>query len=348
MTGRPDACAQCGAPLIATGRFCSNCGSPVAPVNLRTAPPAPVPEAEPTEPTTPVDPYESLYAAPPPIAAPPPAHAATTPPPQTTMSFLAPTPPPATPVAEPLPTTPAPARRGSPGPGLWIGAALLLAAVLFLGSYLLLHGSGDATTSSDSTPLVPKATHSAKPDKASASSTPSSTPASSRAPAVNGKPTEVAGLAEASAPNNAPPGVDFSGQTVTYVPGNMVDGRADTTWRVPGNATGTELTFHLAQPTKLTEVGLINGYDKIAFSGGRQYDWYTGNRRILSVQWIFDDGTTVDQQLGTSRAMQTTPIDPVTTQTVRMRIVSVTPPGHGPAARNDTAVSEVSLKGVAQ
>jgi len=35
----------------------------------------------------------------------------------------------------------------------------------------------------------------------------------------------------------------------------------------------------------------------------------------------------------------------VRTRTVRLRITSVSPPGRGRAARDDTAVSEVSLRG---
>ena len=45
------------------------------------------------------------------------------------------------------------------------------------------------------------------------------------------------------------------------------------------------------------------------------------------------------------RAMQQIPIKPVTTSTVRLRITSVSPPGKGRAARNDTAISEVLLLG---
>jgi hypothetical protein len=105
------------------------------------------------------------------------------------------------------------------------------------------------------------------------------------------------------------------------------------------------LTFRLDQPTRLTRVGLVNGYSKIAYAGGRPYDWYLGNRRVLSVAWIFDDGTTVSQQLGKDRAMQQIAIKPVTTGVVRLRITAVSPPGKGRAARNDTAISEVLMLG---
>jgi hypothetical protein len=125
----------------------------------------------------------------------------------------------------------------------------------------------------------------------------------------------------------------------------MVDGRNDTCWRTPGDATGMVLTFRLDQPTRVTRVGLVNGYSKIAYAHGRPYDWYLGNRRVLSADWVFDDGTTVSQQFAKNRALQQIAIKPVTTSVVRLRITSVSPPGKGRAARNDTAISEVFLLG---
>ena len=339
MDGRPDACALCGVPLVAAGRFCSNCGAPVAPVTLRpTTPASPAPGGQPPPGT---DPYESLYAAPAPAAAPPPV---VEPEPAPTAVIQ---PPPARPAEavppEALPPEPTPTR--GPGPGLWIGAAALLVGVLVLGSYLLLHGGGGSGTAASSSPLVPKP----HPTSKAASKAPSSAASSSAEPSTRPSgATEVAGLARASAPRHAPAAVDFAGRRVTYVAPNMVDGRADTCWRAAGNASGIVLTFTLAQPTTLTRVGLINGYDKIAFSHGHRVDWYTGNRRVLSVDWVFDDGTTVSQQLALSRRMQRMAIDPVKTQTVKLRITSVSPPGRGRAARDDTAVSEVSLRGTAR
>jgi len=96
----------------------------------------------------------------------------------------------------------------------------------------------------------------------------------------------------------------------------------------------------------LTRVGMINGYAKNAVVGGRNLNWYVGNRRVLSAQWVFDDGTTVDQPLGSTKQMQTIDLGtPVSTSTVTLRLVSVSAPGTGRSARNYTAVSEVSLVG---
>ena len=59
------------------------------------------------------------------------------------------------------------------------------------------------------------------------------------------------------------------------------------------------------------------------------------------------DGTTVTQDLRDTREMQTLDIDPVTTQHVRLTLVSVSPPGKGPAARDYTPISDVTLQGTA-
>ena len=244
----------------------------------------------------------------------------------------------------PVPADPTPPR--GPGPGLWIGAAVGLVLVLVLGAFLLLSGGGgEENAPAAPTPLVPTTsrTTSAPPPSSAATTSAATTAASTSA----GAPADVAGLAQASAPTHAPAGVDLAGQPVTYVAPNMVDGAVETCWRTPGDATGTVLTFRLDRPTEITEVGLVNGYAKTAYSGGRRYDWYQGDRRVLSVDWVFDDGTTVSQAFSQTRAMQTRDVPPVTTSTVQVRITAVSPPGRGPAARNDTAVSEVSLVGTA-
>jgi hypothetical protein len=126
----------------------------------------------------------------------------------------------------------------------------------------------------------------------------------------------------------------------------MLDGVPDTAWRAPGDATGMELTFTLREPTELHEVGLINGYAKTSTDDqGRTFDWYLGNRRVKAVVWVFDDGTKVRQQLKEDRELQMAPVESVTTGRVVLRLVKVSKPGSGTAARDFTAISEVSLVG---
>jgi hypothetical protein len=237
------------------------------------------------------------------------------------------------------------AGSGRPGAGLWAGVAAALVVVLLLGGFLVLHGGSDHSDASARHPTTPEASaslHGASDSAGSAGSTP---PSPSTASQVTGPPTDVAGFARAGAPRHAPAGVDFAGHRVSYVAANLVDGRNDTCWRTPGDATGTVLTFRLDQPTKLRRVGLVNGYSKIAYSHGRAFDWYRGNRRVRSVQWLFDDGSSVTERLHFDRDLQQIPIKPVTTRVVRLRITAVSKPGKGKAARNDTAISEVLLLG---
>ncbi len=165
----------------------------------------------------------------------------------------------------------------------------------------------------------------------------------------SGGATDVARQATAEVPATAPPNQDTDGNMVRYDGRNMLDGVPTTCWRMAGDGTGRTITFKLAKPTRLTSVGLINGYAKSAKdAAGHVLDWYHGNRRVLSVAWSFDDGSKVTQDLGDSRDMQTLDLDhPVTTSTVQLHLVKVSQPGRGPAARNYTPISDVLLRGTA-
>lgn len=173
----------------------------------------------------------------------------------------------------------------------------------------------------------------------------SSAPAQSDRGAAAAKPSNVAGSARIEAPEAAPPTTDLDGTVVGYAAAQLVDGRTETCWRVSGDGSGATITFTLRRPTTLTRVGLVNGYAKQVTNGGGLVDWYPQNRRITSVEWVFDDGSTVAQELGEVRRMQAARIAPVTTRTVQLRILAVTAPGTGPLARDYTAISEVLLVG---
>jgi hypothetical protein len=231
----------------------------------------------------------------------------------------------------------------------WVLVAVMLFLVAVGGAWLLVSPDGD-----DSATAAPTSSASASQDTSEEPAPPSSSAAeepSSSAPPPSetvppSDPVDVAASATANAPAAAPPNEDAFGNRTTYVAANMLDGRADTCWRMAGDGTGVELTFQLAAPTTMTRVGLINGYAKNAVVGGRNLNWYVGNRRVLSAQWVFDDGTTVDQPLGATKTMQTVDLGgPVTTTVVRLRLVAVSSPGTGRSARDYTAVSEVTLVG---
>jgi len=245
--------------------------------------------------------------------------------------------------------------------GGWLPWAIVAVALILVavgGAWLLLAPRDDDRAADEGTPSAsqPPASDETPGETPAASDTPSETSGetASQSPEESpeespdesqGEPDDVAADATAEAPQTAPPNQDTAGNPVTYVAANMLDGDPETSWRMPGDGTGIELRFTLASPTTLTRAGLINGYAKVAVEGGRKLDWYAGNRRVLAATWVFDDGTTVDQPLSETKAMQTIDFAPVTTSTVTLRLASVSPPGTGPSARNYTAVSEVTMIG---
>jgi hypothetical protein len=261
----------------------------------------------------------------------------------------APAPPPP-PVAYPLPPSPAlpdapRGHRGSGGSWLpWLLAAVLALVLFATIGLVLLRGGGDDGDQPSATDSTKSGTH-----QASATPTrPSSPPPSSAedSPTPSGEPEDVARLATVEVPATAPPNLDVAGNQVRYEGRNMLDGVPETCWRMPGDGTGSEITITLAEPTTITSVGLINGYAKTATgAGGSTLDWYRGNRRVLAVEWSFDDGTVIEQELGETRDLQSVDAGSVTTSTVRIRLLQVSKPGRGPAARNYTPISDVAIVG---
>lgn len=158
-------------------------------------------------------------------------------------------------------------------------------------------------------------------------------------------PDEVVQLtrgATASAPETAEPNLDLTGDMVRYEAFNLLDGVPSTTWRMPGDGSGQELTITLPGPSVVTRVGLVNGYAKVDHDHrGRTTNWYDVNRRVLEVEWLFDDGTSVVQHLTDTRRMQTLEVGPVATSTVRLKILIVSRPG----GRDFTAISDLLIEG---
>ena len=125
----------------------------------------------------------------------------------------------------------------------------------------------------------------------------------------------------------------------------MLDEDLATAYRIPGDASGETVVFTLPEEAEISEVGLVNGYAKKDAGGSRTVDWYPLNRRILKVEWVFDDGTTVAQDLRSEPVLQTIAVDKVRTSTISLRILEVSPPGKGALSKNVTAISDVLLRG---
>jgi hypothetical protein len=315
-------CTGCGNRL-GVGRFCTNCGRPIPPET---------PSADTAErPAVPVP------TTPPPSLPPPPAY---TPPPKPRFPLYADQAPgPPSPTYQP---PPAPAPSGDRRPP-WLPLALTVLLVLLMavaGGLLLLSGGGDEERAEDPAPANGTAKNENSPPADASPKAPPPSTSPPPPPPADG-PQDLARYAIATAPKTAKPNLDTQGNLVRYEAANMLDGVAPTCWRMPGDGSGGEIVFTLSGPSELTEVGLINGYAK---RSGR-LDWYSGNRKVLAVEWVFDDGTVVPQSFSENREMQSMPIPPVTTSRVLLRLVSVGEPGKGPSARNYTAISDVRLFG---
>ena len=184
-----------------------------------------------------------------------------------------------------------------------------------------------------------------EPAGASTASEPTTEDDPSSPPAPDGNPVDLAAESTATGPAPLRPGRDLSGQPVAYPPANMLDDDLATAYRVPGDATGETVTFMLPEEAEISEVGLVNGYAKQDTSGSRSVDWYALNRKILKVEWVFDDGSTVSQDLRTEPVLQTIVVDKVRTSTISLRILEVSPPGAGAMSKDVTAISDVLLRG---
>ncbi|MCR6031934.1 hypothetical protein GGQ22_10800 [Nocardioides sp. zg-579] len=322
-------CTACGARL-GPGRACAACGHPVEGPDLtdwRTdTAERPAIKAVPPAPRYP------LYADEPP--APPPARS---------------------------PATGSPAtgsrgdRSGQPGRLAWVAGLATLALLAGLGTALVIGGddeggepaAADAPTSSPAN----RPSGSADPSPSTAP-TPPAQPTRTAGAELSRKPEprdpeDVAGAARVRVPATAPTSRGLDGTRTAYDAGNLVDGDRTTAWRMRGDGTGQELVLRLDRPTTITRVGLVNGYAKRARGPrGGVLDWYTGNRRVLAVAWVLDDGTVVRQRLGESRRVQTVDVGAITTRRVRLRLVEVSAPGSGRAGRDYTAISELSVVGL--
>ena len=147
----------------------------------------------------------------------------------------------------------------------------------------------------------------------------------------------------AQVPDQAPPGVDAAGNTVTYGPDNMLDNDPSTAWRTAGDGTGNDIQISLSGTKVITSIGIINGYAKTDPSNG--IDRYTQERRITQVTWNFPNGQTYQQTLDPNvETMQTLNLpDQPSADSVTLHIDSTTEPGD--PNYDYTSISDVDVEG---
>jgi hypothetical protein len=175
--------------------------------------------------------------------------------------------------------------------------------------------------------------------------TTSSSPSPSATETETLRAVDLTSTLRVDAPRAAPPTSDLDGELVSYEAERMLDATPATAWRTPGDATGQTITFTLPEPSTIRRVGLLNGYAKQVQGNSGLVSWYPNNRRITAVEWVFDDGTVVRQDLVEKPKLQRLTINPITTATVQLRLLTVTRPGASTMGRDYTAISDVLVAG---
>jgi hypothetical protein len=141
---------------------------------------------------------------------------------------------------------------------------------------------------------------------------------------------------EASA--SAGPSKDAAGSPVTFEAENVIDGKADTAWRVEGDGVGHSLTFRFDRKVHLSAIGLVPGYAKVDPVSGVERFWQ--NRRVSTATYTFDSGATVAVKFSDTADLQWLDVDADTTSVV----IQIT--GSTEATERDyTAISEVQFAG---
>ena len=145
-------------------------------------------------------------------------------------------------------------------------------------------------------------------------------------------------VTDVAVPDTGADGMDGCSQPTSYAAANLIDGATDSAWRMPGDATGASITFHLDGSHRVRGLAVLPGYAKVDPCDGA--DRWSENRRPVAVTWSFDDGSEVAQSLEDSATVQEIVVD-ATTTTVSLRIDGVT----AAAERDFTAISEVVVYG---
>ncbi|MBA3944183.1 MAG: protein kinase [Herpetosiphonaceae bacterium] len=152
-------------------------------------------------------------------------------------------------------------------------------------------------------------------------------------------PIKVSGVQASSL---APAAPDACGQTNSYEPQNVIDGRPNTAWRVQGDGNGAWIDLDLGTGVKVTRVGLIVGYDKIDACDGT--DRFFQGRIVRQVRLEFDNGQHYASAFAAQRQVQYVELPDVPTQHVHVVILQSDPP---PAnnGRDLVAISEIEVWG---
>jgi hypothetical protein len=148
---------------------------------------------------------------------------------------------------------------------------------------------------------------------------------------------------QVTATHTAPSSTDGSGNVVTYLPSNVIDGDVESAWRAPGNGRGERITLLFPGPVSIVRVGLIPGYAKFdATTGVNRFDQ---DRIVTEVRYLIPGLPPTVQHLKPQPYPQYVRLS-ATASRITIEIVGTTKPA---AANYDyTAISEIYVLGSAQ
>jgi hypothetical protein len=231
--------------------------------------------------------------------------------------------------------------HGAPAWIAWIVVGGILCALFGLGVFLVLRQPTEPSAATEEPVAASTRPSGSAPAKPTGKASPSGRATSRPSSKASGTPTAMAPSSTVEVPGSAPPNNDVDGTQVTFVGPNLVDGDAETAWRLAGDQTGAVITLRFDTEVTVNQVGMVNGWAKTTRStSGAEYDWYHANRRVLSVDWIIG-GRTFPQSFGDTTDMQVLDIPDVRTSDVQVKITSVSAPGTT-NPRDYTAISEIA------
>jgi len=162
-------------------------------------------------------------------------------------------------------------------------------------------------------------------------------PPSSGAPV----PQRIRDGVQVTATHTAPSSTDGSGNVVTYLPKNVIDGDVESAWRAPGNGHGERITLAFDGPVSIVRVGLIPGYAKFDATTG--VNRFEQDRIVTEVRYLIPGLPPTVQHFKPQPFPQYVRLS-ATASRITIEIVGTTKP----AGKNYTAISEIYVVGFAQ
>ncbi|MCU1370906.1 MAG: hypothetical protein JWO77_2100 [Ilumatobacteraceae bacterium] len=249
------------------------------------------------------------------------------------------------------PASPAPLASSGPEPGRspvpWIIATVVLLVVVLAGAVAMIVSSDDGTTNdrADATVATVAETEAPGSDQTAGTAAPTDPPATPD-PIVTVPPEPYELIpAFARATNERESVTLCNGQFAGYEPERIMDHNLDSGWGASAHdGTGESVTLDFGQSVHLTSVGLTPGFFKVGprrDTDCQDVSAFPRNRFVTSVEYSFDDGTSVIQDFAQEETVQYRDLDVDTTSVTITILGTVRPDG----ADDDTVLSEASFEG---